>query len=217
MHLLVVADLHGQPVAQRNLMKLLERGYEGLLLIGDLSQLGPLGMIEELIDSLKGLNLPVLSVPGNCDPKNTVDVLETKGVNLHKKCVKLGDLTFVGLGGSNVTPFNTPLEFTEAEISEELDKLAEQAGKKFVLVTHAPPYGTPADLLPNGTYIGSKSIRAFIERTQPLANCCGHVHEGRSISKIGSTVIINPGPLSKGFAAELTIEKENVEAELIQI
>lgn len=216
MRLLVVADLHGQPVAQRNLMRLLEGGYEGLLLIGDISQLGPLGMIEELLDSLKKLNLPILSVPGNCDPKNTVEVLEARGVNLHRKCVKLGDLTFIGLGGSNVTPFNTPLEFTEAEIAEELDRLAEEAGKNFILVTHAPPYGTPADLLPDGTYIGSKSIRAFIERTHPLANCCGHAHEGRSISNLGTTVIVNPGPLSKGYAAELTV-KERVQAQLIQI
>jgi len=216
MRLLVVADLHGQAAAQRNLMKLLERGYDGLLLIGDLSHLGPLGMIEELIDHLKNLNIPILSVPGNCDPKNTVDVLEVKGVNLHRKCVKLGDLPFIGLGGSNVTPFNTPLEFTEAEIAEELDRLAQQAGKNFVLVTHVPPHGTPADLLPDGTYVGSKSLRTFIERTQPLANCCGHVHEGRSISKLGSTLIVNPGPLFKGYAAELMVEKE-VQAELIQI
>jgi Icc-related predicted phosphoesterase len=216
MRLLIVADLHGQPTAQRDLMKLLERGYDGLLLIGDISQLGPLGMIEGLLDSLKKLNLPVLSVPGNCDPKNTIEVLEAKGVNLHRKCVKLGNLTFIGLGGSNVTPFNTPLEFTEAEIAEELNKLAEKAGKNFILVTHAPPYGTPADMLPDGTHIGSKSIRAFIEQTHPLANCCGHAHEGRSISNLGDTVIVNPGPLSKGYAAELTV-KEKIQAELIQV
>jgi Icc-related predicted phosphoesterase len=216
MRLLIVADLHGQAAAQKNLLKLLEKGYDGLLLIGDLSHLGPLGMIEELIDSLKKLNIPILSVPGNCDPKNTPDLLEAKGVNLHRKCIKIGNLSFIGLGGSNVTPFNTPLEFTEAEIAEELGRLAACADKDFILVTHVPPYGTPADLLPDGTYVGSKSLRAFIERTQPLANCCGHVHEGRSISTLGSTIVVNPGPLFKGYAAELIV-KERIQAELIQV
>ncbi|MEM2282403.1 MAG: metallophosphoesterase family protein [Candidatus Hadarchaeales archaeon] len=216
MRLLVVADLHGQPVAQHHLIELLGRGFEGVVLIGDLSHLGPVGVIEDLLNTVQKSNIPVLSVPGNCDPKNTDQVLEARGVNLHKKCIKLGNLTFIGLGGSNVTPFNTPLEFTEAEITEELEKLVEKAGRNFILVTHAPPFGTPADMLPDGTHIGSKSIRAFIERTQPIANCCGHVHEGRSISHLGSTLVVNPGPLSKGYAAELKVG-EKTEATLIQL
>lgn len=217
MRLLVVADAHGQAVAQRSLLEFLSREkYDLLILIGDISHLGPASVIEEFVETGRRMNIPVLAVPGNCDPKNADEVLESKGANLHKKCIKFGDFTFIGLGGSNITPFNTPLEFTENEMAEELEKLSFCVRGKFVLVTHAPPYGTTADMLPDGTHIGSKSIRTFIEKMQPLANLCGHVHEARSISFVGGTVIVNPGPLSKGFAADVKLG-ETTEAKLIQI
>ncbi len=215
---LVVADLHGHPAAQKNLESLLERRkYEGLILIGDITQLGPLDAIRELFEHVSKFGIPILSVPGNCDPKETPEILEELGINLHKKCVKIGKLPFVGLGGSNVTPFNTPLEYTEAEILEELDSLVKLTeDNNFILVTHVPPFGTQADLLPNGTHVGSKSVRKFIEKHQPLLNLCGHVHEARSVSQLGRTIVVNPGPLSQGYAAEFSVEGEEVNTELIR-
>ena len=41
--------------------------------------------------------------------------------------------------------------------------------------------------------VGSKSVRAAIERYQPLVSLHGHVHESRAVNKIGRTTAINPG------------------------
>jgi Icc-related predicted phosphoesterase len=175
-------------------------------MIGDITNFGPLSAAEDLIGRVKAVGIPTLAVPGNCDPKPILEVLDKYGVNLHGKCVEMGDIIFAGLGGSNVTPFSTPFEFQETEIQEELNKLTCPVDKKMVLVTHAPPFDTLVDLTTSGLHVGSKSIRQFIEERQPLLSVCGHVHEARNIDKIGETLVVNPGQISKGFATEIEID-----------
>jgi Icc-related predicted phosphoesterase len=41
--------------------------------------------------------------------------------------------------------------------------------------------------------VGSKAVRAAIERYQPLVSLHRHVHESRAASKLERTVCINPG------------------------
>jgi hypothetical protein len=41
--------------------------------------------------------------------------------------------------------------------------------------------------------VGSKAVRAAIEKYQPLVGLHGHIHESRSAQKIGRTTCINPG------------------------
>ena len=215
---MAVTDFHGELNADSNLSKFLERGYDCLVLIGDFTQLGPLEVAESLLERVKASGVPALAVPGNCDPKQILQVLDRYGVNLHGKCERLGDITFAGLGGSNLTPFNTPFELTEVEIQEELAALGCNIGNKWVLVTHAPPYGTKLDQIKAGTHVGSKSIRQYIEQKQPPVSLCGHVHEGRAIDELGRTLMVNPGPISKGFAAEVTISnKRKASAQLLEL
>ena len=214
LRILAVSDFHGQPSANENLMKFLERGYDCLLLIGDITNFGPMSAAEDLMNRVKATGVPALTVPGNCDPKQILEVLDKHGMNLHAKCVELNGINFVGFGGSNLTPFNTPFEFQETEIQEELEKLTCAPGKKMVLVTHAPPFDTAADITAQGTHVGSKSIRLFIEQRQPLAAICAHIHEARSTDKLGRTLVVNPGPISKGFAAEIEISS-GVSAKLL--
>ncbi|MDI6916692.1 MAG: hypothetical protein QMC80_02715 [Thermoplasmatales archaeon] len=50
---------------------------------------------------------------------------------------------------------------------------------------------------PNGTHIGSKAVREFIEREQPLLTFHGHAHESFEITGqfkevIDKTISINP-------------------------
>jgi len=205
LRILAVSDFHGQPNANENLLKFLERGYDCVLLIGDLTNFGPMSAAEDLLNRVKAVGAPTLAVPGNCDPKQILEVLDKHGVNLHARCVELGGISFVGLGGSNLTPFNTPFELQETEIQEELEKLARAAGDSMVLVTHAPPFDTRVDLISAGSHVGSKSIRQFIEQRQPLVAICAHVHEARNTDKLGRTLIVNPGPVSRGFAAEIEV------------
>lgn len=217
LNLLVVADFHGVPNADENLRKFLKRGYDCLILIGDITNMGPLSVAEDILVKAKAAVVPVLAVPGNCDPKPILEVLNEHGVNLHAKRVKLGDLTFVGLGGSNLTPFNTPFELTEAEIKEELERLSPSADESWVLVTHAPPYDTKVDRIEAGPHVGSKSIRQIIENKQPLVALCAHVHEGRNTDELGRTLIVNPGQISKGYAAEVTVNANKASAELLEL
>jgi len=216
--ILAVADFHGNSSAENSLSKLLARGYDCIVLIGDLTNFGPPEVAESILDLAKGSGVPTFSVPGNCDPKPILQVLEKHGTNIHGKCGKLGEVAFVGLGGSNLTPFNTPFELTEVEIQEELAAASCATGEKWVLVTHAPPHGTLVDRINEGTHVGSKSIRQYIEQRQPLVALCAHVHEGRGVDQVGRTLVINPGPISKGFAAEVTIdEKGKVNFRLLEI
>jgi uncharacterized protein len=70
--------------------------------------------------------------------------------------------------------------------------------QKAIYVFHAPPFQTQLDRLYDGRPIGSRAIRGFIERHQPLLTLHGHIHEspyqsGKYLDKIGETLCINPG------------------------
>jgi Icc-related predicted phosphoesterase len=123
---------------------------------------------------------------------------------------------FLGLGGSNLTPFNTPFELTEAEIKEELDNLVDGLDQNFILVTHAPPHDTLVDRTHDGIHVGSKSIREFIEERQPMAALCGHIHESRNTDKLGHTTIVNPGSIAKGYAAEVVVSGNQATVKLLE-
>ncbi len=55
-----------------------------------------------------------------------------------------------------------------------------------------------SDQVSPGVHVGSKVIRQFIERRQPLICFTGHIHEGIGIDHIGHTVVINAGPAGAG-------------------
>ena len=40
---------------------------------------------------------------------------------------------------------------------------------------------------------GSTSVRAAIEREQPMLGLHGHIHESKHVTRIGRTICINPG------------------------
>jgi Icc-related predicted phosphoesterase len=94
-------------------------------------------------------------------------------------------------------------------IEDDLAKLpTPRNGKKAVYVTHAPPYGTNCDVMYDLTHVGSKSIRALIERTQPTLTLHGHIHESPSLTghwfdHVGATMCINVGKDGTGPKAAL--------------
>ncbi|MBS3815376.1 MAG: metallophosphoesterase family protein [Hadesarchaea archaeon] len=217
MKLLVVSDFHGKSSADNNLEEFLTSDYDLLIILGDLTHLGPSSQAEEILDRIEESNISTLAVPGNCDPKSVHNILEERGISLHSKAVEFEDLTFVGFGGSNTTPFNTSFEFTEGEIEEELNALACNIEGGWILVSHVPPYGTKADLTSDDIHVGSKSVRNIIEKKQPLVNFCAHVHEARSIDKIGKTKIVNGGPISKGYAVEAELNGQETSIRLLEL
>ena len=154
----------------------------------------------------------LIAIPGNMDYAEHYNRVEDPVyVNLHNSYKILGSYVFLGFGGSTITPFNTLFEFADDVIERSLLSLynsAKQAGpevQSYILITHVPPYGTKCDVAYNGVNIGSKGVRKFIDVAKPLLAICGHVHESRCVDRVGSTVIVNPGPLSKGFYAVIEL------------
>ncbi len=127
------------------------------------------------------------------------------------------------LSGDLLTPIDPYLYLRGREtIEEDLDHLPRLLDpKKTVYVMHSPPLGTRLDLIQGGNSAGSRSIKAFIERNQPLLTLHGHIHEapelsGAYVDRIGETLCINPGQsawLGKDIIKlhAVTFQMENIE------
>jgi Icc-related predicted phosphoesterase len=209
MRLLVVTDFHNR---YDRVPEILEKAgkVDGTLLAGDLTEFGPAENAKKLLGMLPK---PILAVPGNCDPKDMVQVLKEEGVSLHAGTKRLDNVTFVGIGGSNPTPFGTPIELSEEEIKGTLEGLMKDVKGPAILVSHAPPKGFQ-DKIPNGVHVGSEAIAQVAPKFKAIV--CGHIHEDRGMSKLGDTIVVNPGMAASGNAAILEIDANgNVNAGLI--
>jgi Icc-related predicted phosphoesterase len=66
-------------------------------------------------------------------------------------------------------------------------------------IVHTPPRGTTCDLIGADRHVGSRAVRAFIERHQPPLFLGGHIHESPRVpggsfrDRIGRSVVVNPG------------------------
>jgi len=83
-------------------------------------------------------------------------------------------------------------------IEEEIATLEITEPLNTVFMFHDPPFDTGLDTLFTGKPIGSKAIRKFIEKREPLISLHGHIHEAPYISrrywsKINNTISVNPG------------------------
>ncbi len=99
-----------------------------------------------------------------------------------------------------LTPIDPYLYLREREtIEEDLNHLPTPLDpKKTVYIMHSPPFGTRLDIIEGGVSAGSRSIRSFIEKNQPLLSLHGHIHESAALSgayvdRIGETISVNPG------------------------
>ena len=205
MRILALADLHSEEFILEKLANLVDRERFDLILIaGDITQHGPLSYAENLLDVLRGEK--VWAIHGNMDTQQVVDLLERRGIFLHMQKAEIGRWNFIGFGGSSPTPFNTPIEYEEWQIYEELNRF--RMNQKTILITHSPPYDSGVDKTSAGVSAGSKSIRRIIEEKKPFMNICGHIHEGEGETVIGSTKIVKVPAAMKGKAVELMIDKD---------
>ena len=168
MNILAISDLHGSTHnALNNYLK--NNKIDLIVIAGDITHFGPADLAEDILNEISSYNIPVVAIPGNCDPQGIYNQLDnSKAINIHGKSTSVKNVGICGFGGSNLTPFDTPLEFGEIEIFEELDKLMVEMKDQDIkiLVTHAPPLNTNADKLPSGDHVGSESIRKIIEEYQ---------------------------------------------------
>jgi len=217
LRIFLASDIHDRP--QLLLDALRRETYDVLVVAGDFTYLGGLdyvlGMLRELRKYSRG---PILFVPGNCDPEGLleVDLPDQQIYNLHARSFRLESTIFVGIGGSNITPFSTRIEFAEDDIEGMLMGIAESiraAKDPIILVTHAPPYGT-LDMVRSGRHVGSLALRKALELLNPAAVLCGHIHESRGVLEAGGTLIVNPGPAAYGYYAMLEVAGSKVSARL---
>jgi Icc-related predicted phosphoesterase len=169
--------------------------------------------LEVAQEKLKGTSVFLYMMPGNDDPPQVIQLLTESQVAIYCEgcCVQLDEThEMISMGYSNPTPWHTERELPEDALMEKLEAMAPlvKAPQNLVVNFHAPPYDSRLDTAPElkeGFQIntqmgqpvlvpvGSKSVRAYIEKHQPLLGLHGHVHESDGMSRIGRTLCINPG------------------------
>lgn len=180
---------------------------EGVIVTGDLTNRGTVEAARAVYETIARANPKVHAQIGNMDTPQVTEFLESKGANIHRKAVELAPgLGLLGVGLSTPTPFNTPSEVKDDVLAGWLEEVREK-GREFstlVLACHTPPLDTGADDLGGGRHVGSEAVRAFVEKVQPAACITGHIHEAKSVDRIGTTLVINPGMLSGGGFVRLS-------------
>jgi Icc-related predicted phosphoesterase len=210
MKFLALSDLHGD-YSHVKAIRNKAGFFDAVLIAGDITDFGP---DEDALELLKMFKEPVLAVPGNCDNPSVLEILEENAINLHNSSYTFGDLTFIGLGGSNPTPFNTPFELSEKKIGEYIGTLLSKlkGNNRVILVSHAPPRNT-TDKLPFGN-VGCETLERFLGRFDLVV--CGHIHEARGSVYVNGTLVVNPGQASKGQGALITID-DRIDVDFIDI
>ncbi|HXG40605.1 MAG TPA: hypothetical protein VNJ28_06650 [Candidatus Limnocylindrales bacterium] len=163
-------------------------------------------------DRLRAAGIPAIVMPGNDDEPLVKEIL-AKGrwiVEGEGRVVDLEGYQVASFGYSTTTPWRSPREVTEEEMAAALDELAGrlEPGRPVILNLHDPPHGSGLDLAfklrpdmrvdtsggePARVPVGSRAVRAAIERLQPVVSLHGHIHESRGVARIGRTVALNPG------------------------
>jgi hypothetical protein len=165
---------------------------------------------------LANLGVTCYLTGGNDDFQEVVDAIqETPHMkNADHKVLRIdGVHEMVNLGWSNPTPWKCPRDHTEDELGAMMEKLMPSVSDpaNCVFNVHVPPINSGLDTAPkldDSVYppkpvfekgqavmfgAGSTAIRRNVEKYQPLLHLCGHIHESRGMTKIGRTLIINPG------------------------
>jgi hypothetical protein len=163
-------------------------------------------------ERLSGSKVKCYISPGNDDRFVIDEALRSSPIvfGLEGDVVWLDDEhEMITSGWTNPTPWNSPREATEEELTERFNRMISKVERleNCIFNLHAPPYHTAIDLAPEidetlkprvgseikMAHVGSTAVREAIEREQPLLGLHGHVHESNGFAKIGRTLCINPG------------------------
>lgn len=164
-------------------------------------------------DRLAGSGVRLIINCGNDDPMELDEILRSSDIAVFAegRTVEIDDRrSLVSVGFANQTPWQCPRDTTEDDLARRIREAVGEVGADTELVfnLHCPPYDSGLDMAPQLTAdmstvmaggqpvmipVGSTSVRAALEQYQPIASLHGHVHEGRGVTKIGRTLVVNPG------------------------
>jgi uncharacterized protein len=191
--LLVFSDIHGDLAALERLMAT-EADY--YIAAGDLVNFGR--GLDRVGPLLRSKAERVWVIPGNHESTRDIEklCLDYGLHNFHGQSFETSGWHVAGLGYSNITPFQTPGEYTEDELERRLEPFATLS--PLVLICHCPPKGTTLDEAAPERNFGSTAVKSFLHRVQPRYFFCGHIHEaaGRT-AMLGATFGVNVG--KKGY------------------
>lgn len=206
MRILAFTDIHGSYKKVEEILRR-ESVFDAVIIGGDLTTNGSAAEAEDAIRGFEAFGKPLLVVAGNMDPRKLEDTFNALGVSIDGKGRVINDVGFFGVSASPFTPMNTPYEISETEIGRRAEAgwIDLKSVRIRIFVPHAPPRDTTVDRIMIGMHVGSTAVRDFIERRQPDAVVCGHIHEARGQDMIGTTKIVNCGPAGKGYYAVVSI------------
>lgn len=191
MKFLAFVDLHEDRDSLKMLVKRAsDKEIDFLVCAGDLSSFGR--SLRFVLKQLDQIGKKVYLISGNHENIEMLEQILPDYPNcllFDQKALELENYVFLGYGGGGFT--YQDVEFRKVA----RDWYGSHQGKKIVLVTHGPPFGTKADLVEN-RYVGNKDFRAFMERIKPKLTICGHIHENAGvIDEVGESKlkVINPG------------------------
>lgn len=208
MRFLVITDLHQKRSALEWINAEIEKNSaEFVLFLGDVTDFGS---GEDAADIVSSIRSKVYVIPGNCDPRDLPQKVSSVAEDMHGRSVMLDGIRLVGLGGSNITIFNTTFELTEDELYEGLRK---NSCEGMILMTHVPSYGI-LDEIPSGLNVGSPAVKRIVDEFHPILALSGHVHEAIGVKVIDGTTFVNPGPARDGYCAIVDIEDGDVKVTL---
>jgi Icc-related predicted phosphoesterase len=150
--------------------------------------------------------------PGNDDDRDIDDLLaQSERLQLGEGCALdvAHGYQVVSTGWTNPTPWDTHREEPEEALARRIAAAFEGATappERILCNFHCPPHGTSLDEAPaldeqlrmvaggrSIAHVGSTAVRDALDRVQPLLALHGHVHESRAATRLGRTLILNPG------------------------
>ncbi len=190
---LAFSDLHLRP---HHAAALREASADADLVIGAGDFCNARKGLKEAMELLWPFTDKAVYVPGNAESADELRAA-TEAKVLHGEGAEVQGLKLYGLGYA--VP-ETPFGEWSCDLSEQqAEAMLAGMGAVDVLISHSPPNGV-ADVTSRGRSVGSKAVRAAIERAQPRYCFCGHVHDSWGVTGlIGATSVHNLGPQPRFF------------------
>jgi len=197
---LVISDIHGSKKCLNKINAAFHKYDPDFSVIcGDITHFGTK---EDAVEILDKIPTEVIGVIGNCDPEKVLEAYEeVEGEYIELKRVERGNISFIGLSGSNYS-------------EEKVDTFSDRSEGIDVFVFHQPPYNI-LDEASKGKHIGSDKLPPVIEKNNPRVVLSGHVHEDRGTLQRKKTVYMNPGPAADDNLGLVKIKGDKVRATLI--